>query len=215
MKILLALTVFTGAVVAQGLEPIPLALPKPMFEGTPINVKIANLEKPLGKPRPPFLAPAGVINVAKGKPVVASDMDPAVGDLEQVTDGDKEGKDGSSVELKAGVQNVTIDLQEKCAIYAVVVWHYHKSARVYNDVVVQVADDPDFISNVRTVFNNDHDNTSGLGLGKDMNYVETAEGKLIDARGVEGRYVRLYSNGNSATPANHYVEAEVYGKPVK
>jgi hypothetical protein len=215
MKLFLAFAFSMGALSAQGLEPIPLALPKPMFEGTPVNVKIANLEKPLGKPRPPFLAPAGTSNVAKEKPVLSSDMDPAAGDLEQITDGDKEGKDGSSVELKPGLQSVTIDLQQKCAIYAVVVWHYHKSARVYNDVVVQVADDPDFISNVRTVFNNDHDNTSGLGLGGDMNYVETAEGRLIDARGVEGRYVRLFSNGNSATPANHYVEAEVYGKPVK
>jgi hypothetical protein len=66
---------------------------------------------------------------------------------------------------------------------------------------------------VRTVFNNDHDNTAGLGIGKDLNYVETAEGKLVDARGVEARYVRLSSNGSTASPANHYVEVEVYGKP--
>jgi hypothetical protein len=113
------------------------------------------------------------------------------------------------------VQHVTIDLGGRFAIYAVAVWHYHKQARVYNDVVVQTADDPDFITGVRTVFNNDHDNTAGLGLGREMNYVETAEGKLIDAKGVEARYVRLYSNGNSSTRTNHYVEVEVYGKPLQ
>jgi hypothetical protein len=78
---------------------------------------------------------------------------------------------------------------------------------------VQVADDPDFLTNVRTLFNNDHDNTAGLGAGKDLNYVETAEGKLIDAKGVIARYVRLWSNGNNINALNHYVEVEVYGKP--
>ena len=110
---------------------------------------------------------------------------------------------------------MTIDLKSKSNIYAIVVWHYHKQPRVYFDVIVQVADDPDFVSNVKTVFNNDHDNTSGLGVGKDMNYVETSEGKLIDAKGVQGRYVRLYSRGNNANDLNNYVEVEVYGTPVK
>ncbi len=211
----LLLSTLAASLFGQGLEPIPLVLPKPMFEGTPINVSIPNLEKPFGKPRPPFLAPAGTANVALGKPVASSDTDPAAGEIEQITDGDKQGKDGSFVELKPGVQHVTIDLQAKHAIYAIVVWHFHKQARVYNDVVVQTADDPDFITGVRTVFNNDHDNSAGLGIGRDMNYVETAEGRLIDAKGVEARYLRLYSNGNSSTRTNHYVEVEVFGKPVK
>jgi len=96
-----------------------------------------------------------------------------------------------------------------------VVWHFHKQPVVYHDVIVQAADDADFVSNVRTVFNNDIDNTAGQGVGKDMSYVETAEGKLIDARGVQGRYVRFYSRGNTANELNHYIEAEVYGTPVK
>jgi len=100
-------------------------------------------------------------------------------------------------------------------IYAIVFWHYHKQARVYYDVVVQVADDADFITNVRTLFNNDIDNSAGLGVGEGMHYVETAEGKLIDAKGVHTRYVRLYSNGNTSNGQNHYIEVAVYGKPVE
>jgi len=47
------------------LVPIPLTLPKPMFVGTPQNLEgVVSLEKPLGRPRPPFLAPKGVSNVA-------------------------------------------------------------------------------------------------------------------------------------------------------
>jgi hypothetical protein len=82
-------------------------------------------------------------------------------------------------------------------------------------VVVQVADDADFIENVRTVFNNDIDNSAGLGVGKDLHYTETNEGKLIDAKGVKARYVRLYSNGNTSDDLNRYTEVEVYGKPVR
>ena len=82
-------------------------------------------------------------------------------------------------------------------------------------MVVQVADDAAFKKNVRTVFNNDHDNTSGLGAGQDMNFVETAEGKLVDAKGSVARYVRLYSKGNNANELNHYVEVEVYGRLAK
>jgi len=67
---------------------------------------------------------------------------------------------------------------------------------------------------VETVFNNDIGNETGNGIGKDRRYVETNEGKLIDAKGVEGRYVRLISNGSDKTAANHYIEVEVYGKPV-
>jgi hypothetical protein len=200
---------------ADKLVPIPIQLPKPMFEGTPQNLAVPNLQKPLGRPRDPFLAPAGVTNVAKGRKVTSSDMEPVIGEIEQVTDGDKKGADGSFVELGPGVQHVTIDLGAPHDVFAVLFWHFHKTPRVYLDVIVQTADDPAFTKNVHTLFNNDHDNTSRLGAGKDMNYVETAEGRLVDAKGARARYVRLYSRGNSANELNHYVEVEVYGRPAK
>ena len=43
----------------------------------------------------------------------------------------------------------------------------------------------------------------------------TLQPKLIDAKGVQGRYVRCYSRGNNANDLNNYVEVEVYGTPVK
>ncbi len=195
------------------LVPLDIKLPKPMFVGTPQNIRVPNLEKPLGKARPPFLAPVGTTNVAMSKSVASTDQEPIIGEIEMLTDGDKEGADGSYVELGPFLQHVTIDLGAKYNIYAIVLWHYHKQASVYFDVVVQVADDPDFVTNVRTLFNNDQDNSAGLGIGSDMHYVETSEGKLIDAKGVQARYVRFYSNGNSANELNHYIEAEVYGRP--
>ncbi|MHC4417980.1 MAG: hypothetical protein ACYSU6_05275 [Planctomycetota bacterium] len=192
---------------------LDIKLPKPMFVGTPQNIRVPNLEKPLGKPRPPFLAPAGTKNVALGKTVASTDEEPIIGEIEMITDGGKEGTDGSYVELGPFLQYVTIDLGAKHDIYAILLWHFHKQARVYFDAVVQVADDSDFITNVTTLFNNDHDNSVGLGVGSDMHYVETSEGRLIDAKGTRARYVRLYSNGNSSNELNHYIEVEVFGKP--
>jgi hypothetical protein len=200
---------------AGGLAPIPIQLPKPMFEGTPQNLSVKNLEKPLGKPREPFLAPAGVTNVAKGKKVTSSDPEPVIGELEQVTDGDKKGAEGSFVELGPAVQWVTIDLGAPQEIYAVLFWHFHKTPRVYLGVVVQLADDQGFTKNVRTIFNNDAENKAGQGAGKDLNYVETSEGKLVDAKGAKAQFVRLYSRGNNANDLNHYVEVEVFGRPAK
>jgi hypothetical protein len=199
---------------AGDMEPIAIVLPKPRFTGTPERIQgIANLEKPLGKPREPFYAPKGTTNIALKKPVTSSDSQPIIGELEMVANEDKEATDDSYVELGPGVQQVTIDLGAPCNIYAIVMWHYHKQPRVYKDVIVQVADDADFIKNVRTIFNDDDDNSSGLGIGSDKSYVETAEGKLIDAKGVVARYVRCYSNGNSSNDMNNYIEVEVYGRP--
>lgn len=210
-------TVSVLPVMREGVQlaPIKIDLPRAMFVGTPQPVNVSNLERPLGRPRPPFLAPVGTKNVALGKPVTSSDEEPIIGEIKMITDGDKEATDGSYVELGPLSQNVTIDLEAVYEIYAIVVWHYHKEARVYFDVVVQVADDADFITNVRTLFNNDIDNSAGLGVGKDKHYVETNEGRLIDAKGVRARYVRLYSKGNTSDDLNHYIEVEVYGKQVE
>jgi hypothetical protein len=192
------------------LVPIQIELPAPAFRGTPVPLEEPNVEPPLGKPRGPFLAPEGTVNLARGKAVTCSDPAPPSGELDFVTDGDKEASDFGYLELHPGTQWVQIDLGQKAVIYAVLLWHSHAEARVYRDVIVQVSDDPDFLE-AQTVFNNDYDNSSGMGIGSDKGYVETAEGKLIDCQGVEGRYVRLYSKGNHIDDKNHYTEVEVFG----
>lgn len=197
------------------LVPIPLTLPKPQFVGTPENiVGVKNLEKPLGELRPPFLAPEGTKLISEGKPVTGSETEPILGSYDMITDGDKEATDGSLVELGPFPQWVMIDLKELSEIYAIVFWQYHKTERVYYDVVVQIGTEPEFITDVVTLFNNDVDNTIGLGAGSDKNFVGTSEGKLIDAKGTRGRYVRIYSNGNNQNDMNHFIEVEVFGKSV-
>jgi len=199
----------------QGKEELKLELPKPMFIGTPRNIVSPNLEKVTGKSRGPFYVPAGTALRSLHKPVSASDPQPVIGEVAYVTDGEKSGEDGYFVEFGPGKQYVQIDLKAPYELHAILVWHYHSQARVYRDIVVQISDDKDFISGVTTVFNNDHDNSSGLGAGRDREYIETAEGRLIDPRGARACYIRLWSNGNTSNDMNHYVEVEVYGTPAK
>jgi len=201
-----------SATAEPGWKPLAIALPEPLFVGTPQDIWTPNLEPITGKKRLPFLAPEGTVNLALKKPVTSSAPEVAIGTLAQITDGDCRGSDGSFIELPAGTQYVQIDLGAVREIRAIVFWHYHLEARVYFDVVVRAADDPDFIMNVQTLFNNDHDNSSGLGVGKDKEYIDTNEGRLVDAGGKKARYIRLYSRGNTSNELNHYIEVEVYGK---
>jgi hypothetical protein len=195
--------------------PLPIKIPKPAYTGTPKDLPpgLGRIEKPTGKPRAPFLAPKGCKNLALNRPVTSSDPQPTIGKLDQVTDGDKEGTEGSWVELASDKQWVQIDLGQQAQIYAIVVWHHHGEPRIYKGVVVQVSDNAGFANNVQTVFNNDQDNSIGLGIGENLQYFENNEGKLIDTKGVKGGFIRLWSKGNTSDDQNHYTEVEVWGLP--
>ena len=204
-----------AAADTAGLVAIPLELPDPSFGGTPLDYYHKNLEPRSLKPREPFLAPDGVTNVAKDAAVTSSDESPNFGKLAFITDGEKSYNERYIVELDKGPQWVQIDLGKKVEIHAIVLWHYFEAERVYFDTIVKVADNAEFTENVQTLVNNDFDNSSGYGVGEDKMYIETNEGRLIDAKGVVAQYVRLSSNGNTSDEYNHYIEVEVYGKPVQ
>lgn len=196
------------------LAPLPLQLPQPTLKGTPDDLPTGPGIEPLSdKPRPQFMAPEGVKNVAAGKKVILSDKNPISGKPELVTDGQKEAFDDQVVEMHKNSQYAQVDLGEPCTIYAIVTWHDHRWLQVFHDVIIQVADDADFTQNVRTIFNNDMDNSSGRGIGKDREYFETQEGKLIDAKGVKARYIRSYTKGSTLSAFNVHQELEVYGFP--
>lgn len=188
--------------------------PKPMFIGTPVPAELPNLETPdPSKVVKSFKAPKGTVLLSKEKEVTSSDEFPIIGDLTLVTDGDPDGSDGCFVELAPGPQWVQIDLGEAASIHKILVWHYHKQAQAYVDVVVQVSDDPEFAEGVTTLYNSDHDDSLGLGKGDDMAYIETNHGRVVDGKGTKARYVRLHSNGNTSNEMNHYCEVSVYGTP--
>lgn len=200
---------------AEGQEPLKLQLPMPTLKGTPEDLpKGANIEPMSDKPPAALLVPAGVKNVAQGKKVTSS-VAPFTGELSQITDGLKEAFDDQAVEFKKGTQWVQVDLGEPYKIYAVAVWHDHRYIQLFKSVIVQVSNDPDFKTGVTTLFNNDTDNSAGLGIGTDKQYFETRYGRVIDGKGTEARYVRSYTKGSSQSAINVHQEVEVYALPAK
>jgi hypothetical protein len=200
-----------GPAGTSGGVPLTTELPPELIEGTPRPINVPNLVQAPSK-APELLVPEGTELLSAGKPVTSSDDAPIIGDLDLITDGDKEAGEGYFVELLDGLQWVQIDLEKSADVAAVWVWHFHSQRRAYHDVIIQVSDDPEFKTGVTTIYNNDYDDSAKMGKGSDRPYVETRFGLLVDAKGAKGRYVRLYSNGNTSNEMNHYIEVEVYGK---
>jgi len=195
------------------LVPLIIELPAAAFKGTPKDFpNNPNVEPLSDKPRPPMMVPPGLKNVAIGAKVTCSDKNASADMLAKVNDGNKDASDDSIIFLRKGTQWVQLDLGSVYETFAIVIWHAHNTAKVYHNVIVQTAEDPDFIQNVRTIFNNDRENTSGLGVGTDREYFETNEGKLIDTKGAKARYFRFYSNGSTESKMNEYTEIEIYGR---
>ncbi|MBO4287287.1 MAG: discoidin domain-containing protein [Kiritimatiellae bacterium] len=209
MKLPIILLVLMG-LPAEAEVTLKIEIAKPPFSSWKGDIRTPNLEPfRFGKPRPPIVVPDGCDKlISRGCKVSASIPSDS---LACVTDGFKE-YDSEKVELAPGVQWIQVDLGAEHEIYAVCIWHYHGEPCVYRDVICQISNDKDFINGVQTVFNNDHDNTAKLGAGRDKEYIETFEGRPFACKGVKGRYVRFYSNGNTANAMNHYTEVEVYGK---
>ena len=104
---------------------LEIELPKPKFSGTPVPIKgIPHLEKKAQGARPEFKVPADVELVSDGKEVTSSDDWPIIGELEFLTDGDKDADEGYYVELGPELQWVQIDLEGSKEIFAIALWHY-------------------------------------------------------------------------------------------
>src|SRR6266571_2826937 len=104
---------------AKVTEPLALKLPMHTLKGTPEDLPAGpNIEPPSDKAPAPLQVPAGVVNVAAGKPVTSS-VPPFLGELRQITDGKKQPVDDDAVEFKKGVQWVQVDLGESFAIHAI------------------------------------------------------------------------------------------------
>jgi len=215
---LLSMVVLTSWACAQdGKVPLDTVIPEEVLAGTPPDVLVflfPDLQKP-PEEKHEMMVPQGTVNLALKKKVTSSDSNPVLGELRFVTDGKKEGTEDNYVELGPLKQWVQIDLEQPSEIWGVYLWHYFREARSYHDVIVQVADNNEFSENVKTIYSNDQDNSSKMGIGKARPYIDTNYGHLVDAKGIKARFVRFYSNGNTANDLNHYVEIEIFGKPPK
>jgi hypothetical protein len=219
LRIPLALTVIAlGAGQLQAAEatvPLKIKLPAHTTKGTPEDLPIgAHIEPPPKTAPAPIQVPNGVKNVAAGKKVTSS-VNPYTGELAQITDGQREPLDEDVVEFKKGTHWVQVDLGEPYAIHAIAMWHDHRLLQAFHDVVLQLSDDPEFKTGVTTLYNNDTDNSSKLGVGTDREYFELEYGRVVPVKGVKARYVRGYTKGSSLSAINCWQEIEVYALPAK
>jgi len=203
--------------LTNGLVPLVLDLPEPAFKTVPHDLlsHSQSLEPLSNFPRPPVLVPSGLVNLAPGALLTCSDNNVTREALARIVDGDKEASEQSIIYLRKGVQWVQMDFGKPQEIFAIVLWHAHNTPKTYHDVVVTAANLPDFKTNVRALFNNDRENACDLGKGNDREYIETYEGKLINTRGLNARYLRFYSKGSTESALNEYTEIEVYGRPTR
>jgi hypothetical protein len=205
-----------SSIAQNGQKPLILNLPSPAFVGTPSDVSLGpNVEKLSDKPRPPLMAPDDIVNLAPSAVITSSATNTTPEKLHKLVDGKKDTSEDNIVQLLKGLQYVQFDLGAEREVFAIVFWHSFDSPKVYHEVVVRAADDPDFKVNARTLFNNDAANKAGFGAGTDREYIETHEGRLIDTHGERMRYIRLYSNGSTDSSLNEYLEVEIYGRPPK
>jgi hypothetical protein len=199
---------------AEELVPLKPDLPQAAFVGTPKDTP-SGAKIDSGKLDKPLMIPKDAVNIAPKATLTTSDTHATAHNLVKIVDGDKEARDSSVVLLRKGPQYVQFDFGGPKELFAIIIWHAHDTPKVYHDVVVQVADDADFTKNVRTLFNNDKENTVGRGAGTDREYFETFEGKTIDAKGEKAQFVRLYSKGSTDSSLNEYTEVEIYGRSPK
>ena len=188
----------------------------------PMDLRSSNLENAHVQRAPTLLVPVGADRLlSRNCAVTSSTLTPEVGELAYITDGNKDAAANDAdnmVKLGTGLQWVQLDLGSTQNVYGVCIWRHHHLPRIYRDVVVQLSNDASFTNAVTTIFNNDHDNSSGFGMGNDKEYIEWNMGRCIPVAGIAARYVRVYSNGRyleggvlEADSANYYTEVEIYG----
>jgi hypothetical protein len=192
--------------------PLQLKLPAPVFSGTPKQAPPGVVVDPPNTKPPVVMVPPDARNIAAKAKISSSDKLATTAMLAKITDGDKDADEDSIVLLHKGLQWIQFDFGKPEEIFAVAIWHAHDTAKIYRAVIVQVADDADFTQNVRTFFNNDADNKSGLGAGTDRQYFESFQGKTVDCKKARARFVRLYSHGSTDSAMNEYTEVEIYGR---
>jgi hypothetical protein len=186
--------------------------PKPVFDGGRFqrkNLPPNIMEGHYSEVRE-IRIPRRVSLLSRGVPVTSSDPAP-LGELSLVTDGDKHGDDGYFVDLLPGQQWIQIDLGAPRELWLLWIWMYHKYPAIYNDVIIELAAQEDF-GDARVVFNNDHDDTSGMGAGSDTSWIDSNYGRPLRLQGQRARFIRLYSNGRDLDDTNQWIEVEAYGR---
>jgi|GEM_PF-3600447 len=191
-------------------------LPAQLDEGMIHMVDSASTPPPPSTPEP---APT-TYNAAAGKTGITTNGTIANGaPLSYLTDGDRHNQSYVLIALDGSPRWVQVDLGKEVPIVELNLVNDYSTSRTGRDIIMQLSNDPSFATGVTTVFNNDADNSSGLGIGTDAEYLEPSDGSgktVTLSEPVLAQYVRVWSYGHLRTgetdyrPVNTPVEIEVY-----
>ncbi|WP_158289582.1 fibronectin type III domain-containing protein [Paenibacillus flagellatus] len=170
------------------------------------------------------IATMPVVNVALGKPVSTNASSTSGEPLSALTDGVTARDKYVLYGVSDGPKWAQVDLGQAYDVARVNIrndWGVSGAYRTGKDLIVQLSNDPTFAGGVTTIFNNDGDNSSGLGAGTDEEYVEPGDGSgkdILLADPVNARYVRYWANGHvrvngQVNTVDTPVEIEVYADP--
>ncbi len=178
-----------------------------------------------GTPPAPASAASIEVNVARGITDITTNGIAAQNGkrLSILTDGVRTDTEYALISTGSVAKYVQLNLGESHSITKLNILNdYNPSApRIGKDIIVQLSNDPTFATGVTTVYNNDGDNSVGLGAGGDSEYTEPINGSgLTIALGspVNAQYVRYWANGHTRTQTSAYntvntpVEVEVYAQ---
>lgn len=102
-----------------------------------------------------------------------------------------------------------VDLGQEYVIDKLIVKAFHDWT--FEDVVLQMALDKDFTQGVYTVFNNDTDNSVGVGAGSDGTYTESGSGHCFKFSPVTARYIRFHNHSvNGRENYSFWEEIQAY-----
>ncbi|WP_309122808.1 fibronectin type III domain-containing protein [Paenibacillus sp.] len=163
------------------------------------------------------------VNVALNKSVSASTTDLFGGALSVITDGVSTNSSAyAGIRTTSGPQYYQVDLGASYSLNTfrlVNDWGASGIARTNKDVIVQLSNSATFASGATTVYNNDANNSVGLGTGTDPEYQESAAGLTIPlGTPVNARYARVWGSGHVRTDNTTHtvltpIEFEAYADP--
>lgn len=178
-----------------------------------------------GPPLPAAAAAPVEVNVARGITDVTTNGIAARNGkrLSTVTDGNRSASEYALIATESTAKYIQLNLGEPHSITKVNILNdYNPEApRTGKDLIVQLSNDPTFATGVTTIYNNDADNSAGLGAGTDAEYAEPPTGAGLTVTlgsPAAAQYVRYWANGHTRTQTNAYnamntpVEVEVYAQ---
>lgn len=169
-----------------------------LYEFDPNLIEIKNGVARLKKSYP------NPVNQSASIAPTSSTSSAVAGELAKITNGDN----NSWCDLGgSGPHEVTVDLGVVKTLRQIKVWGLFHNTRMYSDRIVRISENG---SDWYTIFNNDSDNSAGVGIGTHSEYIETQDGKVFTIPDINAQYIQVWSGDDNLGGNATLVEIEAF-----